>query len=635
MAAIATGNRPSFPLNVATMIGKGIDKASQISGQISGILIIISCVCIFVSIVMRALGLPTAWSFEITIYCMMWFISLALSFTQSKKGNINLDLFIGKFSEKKQEVLMAAAYLMSLIFSTLFAVYAFRMFSTSLAINEKGAYFLSVDLWWVKLAFFVGTLMLSIQIIRMLVSQCRILYLRSKENGKELRTSILTTIPIFAVLLVVALYLISVSQLVGMLALLFVLLIFGVPIGFTLGLVGASGLYILFSGTASLAAVTVQAYSHLNSFIFAALPLYIFAGQIMHSGKLAEKFFRVGSSFLGHLPGGLGIATIFACALFAAINGSSAANCATIGLIAIPELMKYGYSKAFACGIVAAGGTLGILIPPSNGMILIAAQTGESAGKLFMAGLIPGIILAILYMAATLVSARGYKTPSFPPATWKERGVALKEAVWVLLLPVIILVPIYTGIFTVTESAAVAVIYALAVGLIQRTIKLSDLKRVLGEATTSTGMIFCIILGALVLGYLVTRLQGPQHLVQYIMASNLPGWVFIFAMVILLLILGLFLDGVAINMMIIPMMILPLQTFGFSMIWFAVLFVMSMEMGQLTPPVAINIFIVQRIAKAQLTTVLSGLRWYYVVILATMILVALVPILSLWIPNHM
>ncbi len=584
---------------------------------------------------MRALNLPTAWAFEITIYCMMWFISLALSFTQSQKGNINLDLFITRFSEKKQEVLQAAAYFLSLVFSTLFAVYAFRMFSTSLAINEKGAYFLSVDLWWVKLAFFAGTLLLSLQIIRMLVSQCRILYLRSKENAREFRGNLLLTLPIFAVLIVGALYLISVSPLFGMLVLLFVLLIFGVPIGFTLGLVGACGLYILFSGTASLAAVTVQAYSHLNSFIFAALPLYIFAGQIMHSGKLAEKFFKVGSAFLGHLPGGLGVATIFACALFAAINGSSAANCATIGLIAIPELMKYGYSKAFACGIVAAGGTLGILIPPSNGMILIAAQTGESAGKLFMAGLVPGIILAALYALTTSLSSRSYRTPSFPPSTWTERGIALKEAVWVLLLPVIILVPIYTGIFTVTESAAVAVIYAMTVGLVQKTIRFGDLRRVLGEATTSTGMIFCIILGALVLGYLVTRLQGPQHLVTAIMASNMPGWVFIGAIVVLLLVLGLFLDGVAINMMIIPMMILPLQTFGYSMIWFAVLFVMSMEMGQLTPPVAINIFIVQRIAKAPLITVLQGLRWYYVVIIFCLLLVALVPILSLWIPNHM
>ena len=199
----------------------------------------------------------------------------------------------------------------------------------------------------------------------------------------------------------------------------------------------------------------------------------------------------------------------------------------------------------------------------------------------------------------------------------------------------VILVPIYTGIFTVTESAAVAVIYAIVVSLIQRTIKFSDLRRVLGEATTNTGMIFCIILGALVLGYLVTRLQGPQHLVQTIMASNMPGWVFIVAMMVLLLILGLFLDGVAINMMIIPMMVLPLQHYGYSMIWFAVLFVMCMEMGQLTPPVAMNIFIVQRIGQAQLATVLHGLRWYYVVIAIAILLVALVPILSLWIPNHM
>jgi C4-dicarboxylate transporter DctM subunit len=602
---------------------------------------LISCLCIFYGIITRAFNNPAPWVYEVTIYMMMWFVVLALSFTQQQKANIEMDIFITRISEKKREVLNVAIYLFSLTFAVIFAFYAFKMFLSSLVTEEIGFYYLTVQLWWVKLSFFVGTLLLALQIIRMLVGQCRILYVRSKENAKELRNNLLLMLPIFAVLLAVSLYLIVISPaigitpIIGLLILLFVLLFFGVPIGFTLGLVGSAGLFILFDGQRSLAAITIQAYSNLNSFIFIALPLYIFAGQLMQSGKLAEQFFKVGSTFLGHLPGGLGVATIFACAIFAAINGSSAATAATIGLIAIPQLMKYGYSKGLACGMVAAGGTLGILIPPSNSMILIGAITGESVGKLFMAGLIPGIILAILFAVTSAIVAKAEHAQLLPKATWKEKGVSLKGAFWVLLLPLIILVPIYTGIFTVSESAAVAVIYSVVISLIQGTIKIGDLRKVLGESITNTGMVFAIIVGALVLGFLIIKMAAPQQLLAAILAANMPGWTFIVVMMLVLFVLGMFLEGVSITMIVIPLMILPMQTFGFSMIWFAVIFTMAMEMAMITPPVAMNIFIVQRIGQASLTTVMKGLRWYYLVLILALILMALVPILSLWIPNTM
>lgn len=622
---------------IGMRLGNIIDRVSMIAGQISGLLMIVTALIIMFEVIMRGIfNIPTKWEYEVTIYLMMWFVSLALPFAQRQKAHIDLDLVLNRIPAKMREALMLAVYFISLIFSIIFTYYGFRMFYTALMVEEKGVYYLGIPLWPIKIALFIGTLLLTIQIVRMLVSHCHLIYQRHKENPKELRNNVLLTLPIFAILIAFSLWLINVDPIIGLIVLMCVLLLGGVPIGFCIGLVGAAVLFFVFGGERSLYAVTITAYSELNSFVLVALPLFIFAGQVMQSGKLAEQFFKVGAAFLGHLPGGLGIATMAACALFAAINGSSAATAATIGLVAIPELVSRGYSKSLACGMVAAGGTLGILIPPSNSMILIGAITGESVGKLFMAGVIPGVMMAVLFaITVAILARRGKSYIPMPKVSWKGRAKALKGSIWAIALPVIILGGIYTGAFTVTEAAAVAVVYAVVASLINRTIKARDVSKILGESTTNTGMVFMIVIGALILGFLVTKIRAAQLLVEAVLAANMPNWMFIVAIMAILLLLGTVLEGISITLIIIPILVLPLKTLGMEMIWFAVLFTINMELAQITPPVAININIVQMIGKATTSEVLRGVWVLFVVMLIAMAIVALVPEISLFIPNHM
>lgn len=277
---------------------------------------------------------------------------------------------------------------------------------------------------------------------------------------------------------------------------LFFLLLIGLPVAFSLGMGGVAGIFAFMGGTSeALSQVPIIGYQSIDDFVLTAVPLYILMSQILLEGKVGSNLFELANKWLRHLPGGLGVATIIACAIFAAITGSSVACAVTIGAIAIPEMLSRGYDRATVLGSVAAGGTLGILIPPSIPMILYSAITDESVGKLFMSGVLPGVLMTLMFTGIVVMRSRHLEREA--AATWAERMDELKKSFWGLMLPVIVVGGIYSGIFTPTEAAAIGTVYSIIITmLVYRTLTPFDMPKILKDTVKTTCMIFAIMIGA-------------------------------------------------------------------------------------------------------------------------------------------
>ncbi|MBC7121561.1 MAG: TRAP transporter large permease, partial [Candidatus Methanosuratus sp.] len=277
-------------------------------------------------------------------------------------------------------------------------------------------------------------------------------------------------------------------------------------------------------------------FSSLDSFVLLAVPLFVLMSQVLLDGRVGDDLFDVMNAWVRHFPGGLAIATILSCAFFAAITGSSATTAATIGMVAFPALTERGYERRFVLGLLAAGGTLGILIPPSIPMILYGAVTEESVGKLFMAGIIPGLVLTAIFVIYAIIRSRGGGYRAYEPASWEERFRVTRKNLWGIALPIIIMGGIYTGVFTPTEAAAVGLIYSLFITLVvYRTLSLKDLPGVCLRSVGTSCMIAMIIAGALLFGRVMTLLEIPQQLTQMVIDAGLSPLGFVIAMNILML----------------------------------------------------------------------------------------------------
>lgn len=308
----------------------------------------------------------------------------------------------------------------------------------------------------------------------------------------------------------------------------------GVPVAFSLGTSGLLGMLLFMPGDGALDQIPILAYKALDDFVLCAVPLYILMSAILLKGKVGEDLFDLGNKWLRHLPGGLGIATIVACGIFAAITGSSVACAVTVGAIAIPEMLKRGYDRSVVLGAVAGGGTLGILIPPSIPMILYGSITGESIGQLFMSGVLPGVLMTLFFIFIVVYRSRHLKLEAKAPLA--ERLTALRGSFWGLLLPIIVVGGIYTGAFTPTEAAAVGTVYALFITfVIYRTLSIKDLPGILLETVGTTAMIFAIMIGASLFGFVLTILQVPQALTMMVAEVEVSRWVFFILINLLLL----------------------------------------------------------------------------------------------------
>jgi C4-dicarboxylate transporter DctM subunit len=418
-------------------------------------------------------------------------------------------------------------------------------------------------------------------------------------------------------------------------AILLVLLATGTPISIALGLtvlvflVGFSDFSL---DTADI--VSQKLFTGIESFSIMAIPFFILAGTFLTEGGVAARIIRFATALVGALPGGLAMAGVLACAFFATISGSSPATVAAIGSIMLPAMVKAGYPKRFAVGVITTSGSLGILIPPSIVMVIYAVSTSTSAGKLFVAGVVPGLLLAAVLMAVTWITAKRRGFPTLPQASLREIVTAFREAFWGLLLVAVVMGGIYGGAFTPTEAAAVSAVYAFVAAMfIYRDLRLRDCARVLLSAASTSAMLLYIVTNAVLFSYLLTSEQIPQAVSAWVTGQQLAPWMFLLAVNVALLAAGQFMEPSSIVLILAPLFLPIATSLGIDPIHLGVIMTVNMEIGMLHPPVGLNLFVASHLAKMGMTEVtLACLPWVGVM-LVYLVLITYVPEVSLWLPR--
>jgi tripartite ATP-independent transporter DctM subunit len=419
---------------------------------------------------------------------------------------------------------------------------------------------------------------------------------------------------------------------------LFVLMLARVPVGMAMGLVGVTGFgYIVGAGPA-LKNVGLTSMRTVTDYNFAIIPMFLLMGSFASTSGMSRELFRGANAFVGHLRGGLGIATIAACGGFAAICGSSVATAATFSRVAYPEMRRYGYPQSFATGVIAAGGTLGIMIPPSTVFAVYGLITQQDVGKLFIAGVIPGLLAIAMYMVT--ISLIGALKPGFLPkgerATWSERWAAVRDIWATLLLFAFVIGGIYGGLFTATEAAGCGAAGAFIIGVVRGRLSRADIRRSLLEATRTTAAVFTVLIGALLFGYFLTVTQTPQKVTEFLTGLGIGPYGVLAVIMLMYLVLGCLMDALAMIILTVPIIFPVITALGFDPIWFGVIIVMTVELGLIHPPVGMNIFVIKSVIEdAKISTIFYGVLPFIVTDIIRLIILIAFPIIALWLPSRM
>lgn len=415
--------------------------------------------------------------------------------------------------------------------------------------------------------------------------------------------------------------------------LLFVLLIalflINVPIAIALGL--ASALIFYIEGNVSIIVIIQRMFNSVDSFPLMAIPFFILAGKLMESGGISKRLIHLANVIFGRVRGGLGIVSIIACAFFAAISGSAAATTAAVGALMIPAMVNKGYDKSFSTAIQAAGGTIGVMIPPSVPLVLYGVAAGVSVGDLFIAGIVPGlmVMLSLVLLVYFISLKKGYGGGEKFGA--KDFFKAFLDAFLALLMPVIILGGIYGGIFTPTEAAVVAVVYGLVIGVfVYREIKFTDLAAIFSSAVVTTAVIMFIIAGASVFGYYLTRQRIPAELTQ-LMLSLTDNWIIALLIINLVLLLcGIFLETSAAIIILTPILAPIASALGIDLVHFGIIMIVNLGIGFITPPVGINLFVAANIAGTKFESLLRAIVPFIIIMVIDVIILSFIPEISLF-----
>jgi C4-dicarboxylate transporter DctM subunit len=406
----------------------------------------------------------------------------------------------------------------------------------------------------------------------------------------------------------------------------------GMPVAIALGL--SSMLTILLFGQDSLASLSIKLYETSEHYTLLSIPFFILAGAMMSTGGVAKRMVRFAVAAVGHLRGGLAIASVLACTMFAAVSGSSPATVVAIGSIVIAGMVRSGYPQPFAAGVICNAGTLGILIPPSIVMVVYAAVTEESVGRMFMAGVVPGLLLALMLSVAVWWRAGKLTLARCARASTAELLTSFKDSIWGLALLGVIMGGIYGGIFTPTEAAAVAAVYATLVAVIvYRDIKPRDLPHVLMDAGKTTVMLMFIVANALLFAHVLTTERIPQTIAEGILAAGMTPWMFLLVVNIILLVAGNFMEPTGIILILAPIFFPIATQLGIDPIHLGIIMVVNMEIGMITPPVGLNLFVTSGITGMSLVQVVRAALPWLSVLLVFLVLVTYVPAISLTLPN--
>ncbi len=609
-------------------------------------------------------GLDLSWAQELCIYMFIWMAKFGAAYGVRTGIHVGVDLLVNRLPEYSRKQVILFALLCGAIFTGMIATFGAsfvrEMFHTGQQSND-----LEAPMWFVYLAIPLGSGLMCFRFLQVAwfyfwtgelphhdethvegvqahVSpelHPQAAGAATKAAGRKI--SALGVILIMAPILIFAL---CIAEKVGIFvlpqalraatifALLIALMLTGIPVSIALGLTVMTFLFTLTA--VPIEAVSMKLFTGIESFEIMAIPFFILAGNFLTHGGVARRMINFATSLIGHWHGGLGLAGIVACAMFALVCGSSVATVAAIGAIVLPEMVRHGYPMRFGAGIITVAGSLGILMLPSIPKIVYAVATNTSIGALFVAGLLPGILLTIMLSIVTWWLARKRDYPRMPKATWGETVRAFRESVWGLMLVVIIIGGIYSGLFTATEAAAMAAVYSFFISVfVYKAIGMKDVPRVLLRAANTSAMLLYIVTNAVLFSFVLSNENLPATLADWIAAQNL-GWVGFLAVVnVLLLLAGNFMEPNSIILIMAPILAPAAKKLGIDLVHFGIVIDVNMEVGLCHPPVGLNLYVASMIARMRITELAGAVMPWLLTMLGFLIVVTYWPELTLFLPR--
>ena len=419
---------------------------------------------------------------------------------------------------------------------------------------------------------------------------------------------------------------------------LFSLMLLRVPIGMAMGLVGVTGFSYIVGGYPALKMVGQTSMRTVTDYTFGVIPMFLLMGAFVSNSGMSRELFRAANGFVGHLRGGLGFATVAACGGFAAISGSSVATAATFSTVAYPEMRRYGYPQSFATGVIAAGGTLGAMLPPSTVLAVYGIITEQDIGKLFIAGVLPGILAASMYMGT--VAIIGFVRPNFLPRaprhSWKERIAGLRDVWATMLLFLFVIGGLYGGLFTPTEAGGMGAGGAFLIGVLRGRLYRAEIRRSLLQATRTAAAVFTVLIGALLFGYFLTVTQTPQKVTEFLTGLGLGRYGVLALIMLMYLVLGCLMDSLAMVILTVPIIFPVITHLGFDPIWFGIIIVMTVELGLIHPPVGMIVFVIKSVVQdVSFSTIFKGVLPFIITDLIRLVILIAFPIIALWLPSRM
>ena len=610
------------------------------------------------SIFMWMVAWDLSWAQELCIYLFVWMAKFGAAYGVRTGIHVGVDVFVLMLPEQRRKRVVLFGLLCGALFTgiiaTLGADFVYHIHQTGQVSND-----LEAPMWVVYLAVPAGSALMCFRFLQVAWSFSRTGELphhdhMQVEGVEEIKApapgSTITVkgerkaLGLLLILVPLAIVMMCIGQKAGIFdvpatlrplvvfALLLSLMLTGMPVSIALGLTVLTFLFTLTQ--VPVASVALKLFTGIEKFEIMAIPFFILAGNFLTHGGVARRMINFASAMVGHMHGGLGLAAVLACALFAAISGSSPATVVAIGSVILPAMISHGFPPRFGAGVVTTSGALGILIPPSIAMVIYAVSTNTSIGQLFIAGIIPGISLALLLALTTWYRAWRNNYPRLPKASMRERLKALKDCLWGLLLIVIVIGGIYAGLFTPTEAAAMSAVYAFIVAVyVYKDLKLADVPRVLLSSANTSAMLLYIITNAVLFSFLMTHENIPQAMAQWMIDQGL-GWIaFLLVVNILLLIAGNVMEPSSIILIMAPILFPVAVKLGIDPIHFGILIVVNMEIGLCHPPVGLNLYVASGITKMGITELTIAVWPWLLTMLCFLVVVTYWPGLSLWLPT--
>jgi tripartite ATP-independent transporter DctM subunit len=419
---------------------------------------------------------------------------------------------------------------------------------------------------------------------------------------------------------------------------LFMLMLLRVPVGMAMGLVGVTGFGYLVGFSPAMKLVGQTTMRTVTDYTFGVIPMFLLMGAFVSVSGISRELFRAANTFVGHWRGGLGIATIAACGAFAAISGSSVATAATFSAVAYPEMRRFNYPQSFATGVIAVGGTLGAMLPPSTVLVVYGVITEQDIGKLFIAGVIPGLLAIAMHMITIFIIGRVRPNflPQGPASAWRDRVLAVRDVWSPLLLFLFVIGGLYGGFFVPTEAGAVGAVGAFLIGILRGKLNGEGILQSLLQATRTAAAVFTVLIGALFFGRFLAITQTPQHVTAFFLGLGIGPYGVLALILAMYIVLGCLMDALAMIILTVPIVFPAIQALGFDPIWFGIIIVMTVELGLIHPPVGMNVFVIKSVIKdVSMSTIFVGVLPFVATDLVRLGILVAVPGLATWLPSAM